>query len=88
MSSLKVKFDRHGNVIKVVGNVGRTRMNRAANELWHGNIEPTFGYKLRRFVHRVVERFNRACENATEHIVGSQTAAEMPYIGIEEHSRG
>lgn len=48
-----IDYDRHGNVRKISGDVGQTRMNRAAYTLWRGEIEPSFGYKLRRFFRRL-----------------------------------
>ena len=50
--TVKIKYGRNGAVKSIKGNVGRTRMNRAALELWKGNVEPTTGYKLRRFFKR------------------------------------
>ena len=45
--TVKIKFDSHGEVKKITGNIGQTRANRGALELWKGNVEPTTGYKLR-----------------------------------------
>ena len=86
-ATIKVKIDRNGNVRRVVGNVGQTRMNKAANELWRGNIEPTFGYKLRRFVKRAVLTFNAKMDEAAQIALGTDvTASEIEYIGLlEEH---
>lgn len=69
-TTIKVKIDRNGNVRRVVGNVGQTRMNKAAAALWQGNIEPTFWYKLRRFIPRAVEYFNE-CMNEAARIARS-----------------
>ena len=87
-ATIKVKIDRNGNVRRVVGNVGQTRMNKAAAALWHGDIEPTFGYKLRRFVKRAVLTFNAKMDEAAQIALGADvTASEMPFIGLEEHVR-
>ena len=87
-TTIKVKIDRNGNVRRVVGNVGQTRMNKAAAALWHGDIEPTFGYKLRRFVKRAVLTFNAKMDEAAQIALGADvTASEMPFIGLEEHVR-
>lgn len=84
---VKIKYDKHGNVKKIIGNVGQTRMNRAALELWKGNVEPTFGYKLRRFVGRAFTELSARAERAAaDHIVGSQAACEVPYICLEERT--
>ena len=83
-----VKFDKYGNVKSIKGNIGRTRMNRAAIELWKGNVEPTVGYKLRRFIRRALNELSVRAEAAyAYHTVGTPSAAETPYIGLEECSR-
>ena len=86
-ATIKVKIDRNGNVRRVVGNVGQTRMNKAANELWRGNIEPTFSYKLRRFFRRAALTFNAKMDEAAAIAYGTDaSAAEVPFIGLlEEH---
>ena len=75
MTTIKIKIDRHGDVRHVVGNVGQTRMNRAANELWRGNIEPTFGYKLHRFIVRAVKTFNAKMDEASRIAYSAETPA-------------
>ena len=87
--TIKVRIDRNGNVRRVVGNVGQTRMNRAAAALWQGNIEPTFGYKLRRFIVRAAKTFNAKMDEAAKIALGTdEPACEVPVIGLlEEHVR-
>ena len=83
---VKIKYDKHGNVKKIIGNVGQTRMNLAALELWKGNISPTTGYKLRRFFKRAVNELTARAEAAScYHNACTRQAAEYSYIGIEEH---
>jgi hypothetical protein len=87
-ATIKVKIDRNGNVRRVVGNVGQTRMNKAAAALWHGDIEPTFGYKLHRFIRRAALTFNAKMDEAAAIAYGTDVpAAEVPFIGLEEHVR-
>lgn len=88
-ATIKVKIDRNGNVRRVIGDVGQTRMNKAATALWHGDIEPTFGYKLRRFVKRAVLTFNAKMDEAAQIALGTEVpASEIEYIGLlEERSR-
>ena len=81
-----VKFDKHGNVKSIKGNVGRTRMNRAALELWKGNVEPTTGYKLRRFFKRFFTALKTRAE-AAHRYHNTPHAAAMPYIGLEDGLR-
>ena len=84
-ATIKVKIDRNGNVRRVVGNVGQTRMNRAASALWAGNIEPTFGYKLHRFIVRAVKTFNAKMDEASRIAYSTDTpAAEVPFIWLLE----
>lgn len=83
--TIKVRIDRNGNVRRVVGNVGQTRMNKAANELWRGNIEPTFGYKLRRFIRRAAITFNVKMAEAAQIALGTDVpASDVPVIGLLE----
>lgn len=86
-STIKVKINSNGEITRVIGNVGQTRMNRAAAALWEGNIEPTFGYKLHRFIVRAVKTFNAKMDEAAAIAYGTDVpAAEVPYIGLlEEH---
>ena len=84
-TTIKVKIDRNGNVRRVVGNVGQTRMNRAAAALWHGDIEPTFSYKLRRFFRRAALTFNAKMDEAAQIALGTDVpASEIEYIGLLE----
>ena len=80
-----VIYDRHGNVKKIKGNIGRTRMNLAALELWKGNVEPTTGYKLRRFIKRMFNELSTRAEAAYAYHTGCPQACEVPVIGLEEH---
>ena len=84
-STIKIQINENGEVRRVVGNVGRTRMNRAAAALWAGNIESTFGYKLRRFIKRLVWTFNAKMDEAAAIARSTDTpAAEVPFIGLLE----
>ena len=84
-ATIKVKIDRNGNVRRVVGNVGQTRMNRAAAALWHGDIEPTFSYKLRRFFRRAALTFNAKMDEAAQIALGADVpASDVPVIGLLE----
>ena len=77
-----VKFDKYGNVKSIKGNIGRTRMNRAALELWKGNVEPTTGYKLRRFIKRVFSELSNRAEMASRYHAAPH-AATAPSIRLE-----
>ena len=82
-----VKFDKYGNVKSIKGNIGQTRANRAATALRFGKIEPTTGYKLRRFIRRALNELSVRAEAAyAYHTVGIPSAAETPDIGLEEHN--
>ena len=76
-STIKVKINSNGEITRVIGNVG----------LWAGNIEPTFGYKLHRFIVRAVKTFNAKMDEASRIAYSTDTpAAEVPFIGlIGEH---
>lgn len=77
-----VKFDKYGNVKSIKGNIGRTRMNRAALELWKGNVEPTSGYKLRRFIKRMFSELSNRAEMASRYHAAPH-AATAPVIRLE-----
>ena len=77
-----VKFDKYGNVKSIKGNIGRTRMNRAALELWRGNVEPTSGYKLRRFFKRMFSELSNRAEMASRYHAAPH-AATAPIIRLE-----
>lgn len=84
-TTIKVKIDRNGNVRRVIGDVGQTRMNKAAAALWHGDIEPTFSYKLRRFFRRAALTFNAKMDEAAQIALGTDVpASEIEYIGLLE----
>ena len=72
----------------IKGNIGYVAQDCAAAKLHRHEVMPTFGYKLRRFCRRLRNYLAYQADIACSHIVGSQTAASMPYIGIEENSRG
>lgn len=83
--TIKVRIDRNGNVRRVVGNVGQTRMNRAAAALWHGDIEPTFGYKLRRFIRRFAKTADAWIDGCAQIALGTDVpASDVPVIGLLE----
>lgn len=77
-----IKFDKHGNVKSIKGNIGQTRMNRAALELWKGNVEPTTGYKLRRFFKRMFSELSNRAEMASRYHA-APVAATAPVIRLE-----
>ena len=82
--AVKIKFDRKtGKVKKITGNIGQTRANLAAYQLWRGNVEPTRLHKLRRFIKRLsTEICARATLAADYH---NERFDDVPYIGLEEH---
>lgn len=80
--TVKIKYGRNGAVKSIKGNIGRTRMNRAALELWKGNVEPTTGYKLRRFIKRMFLELSNRAEMASRYHA-APTAATAPVIRLE-----
>ena len=80
--TVKIKYDRKtGKVKKITGNIGQTRANRAAYQLWRGNVEPTRWYKLRRFFKRLSTEISARIALAADY--HSERFDE--YIGLEEH---
>lgn len=80
--TVKIKYGRNGAVKSIKGNIGRTRMNRAALELWKGNIEPTTPYKLRRFFKRMFSELSNRAEMASRYHAAPH-AATAPVIRLE-----
>ena len=80
--TVKIKYGRNGAVKSIKGNIGRTRMNRAALELWKGNVEPTTGYKLRRFFKRAFNELSNRAEMASRYHAAPH-AATAPVIRLE-----
>ena len=77
-----VKFDKYGNVKSIKGNIGQTRANRAALKLWKGEIEPSTGYKLRRFFKRMFWELSTRAEAASRYHAAPH-AATAPVIRLE-----
>ena len=82
--TVKIKYDRHGAVKSIRGNIGRTRANRGALELWRGNFEPTTGYKLRRFFKRLGHEISRRA-NMAANFYDEESVKAVPYIGLLEN---
>ena len=58
-SKATVYFDKNGEVIEIKGNIGRTRMNRAASAFHFSDPTPTFGMKLLTALHNCFRFFRR-----------------------------
>ena len=87
--TVKIKFDKDGNIKSIKaplpddGTTGRTRMSKAALELWKGNVQPTFWYKTRRFIKRMATEISaRAAVFCDE-----ESVKAVPYIGLLEDGR-
>lgn len=76
-SKTTVFFDRDGKVIDIISNAGRTRNNRAAYYLHCNMTNPPLRQKLRR-------RWEYRFDNIIGRIVGSENAADEPFIGFEK----
>lgn len=85
-SKTVIYFDRSGNVAKIKSNAGATRNNKAAFYLHCNDVEPTFGMKLRRFFRRLRSELRFRADITVSQVVGSELAAEVPYIGLEEYA--
>lgn len=83
---VKIIYTKNGEVKKVVGNVGRTRMSKAALVLWRGEIEPTTGYKLRRFFKRLGHEISRRATMAAN-FYDEESVNVVPHIGLLEDGR-
>lgn len=83
--TVKIKYDsKTGAVKRITGNIGQTRANLAALQLWRGNITPTRWYKLRRFIRRLTIEISARAALAAE--FQDEYFDDVTYIGLEEHS--
>ena len=85
--TVKIKVNRKThNIEKIVGDIGHTAQNMAGAKLYRHEVEPTFSYKFRRFIRRFRREMNYQLDAICGHVVGSEQAASVPYIGIEAHN--
>ena len=59
-SKVTVYFDKNGEPIEAVGNIGETRANRAAGWLRLKDVEPTAGMKFRAGLYKCFRFFRRS----------------------------
>ena len=85
-SKVTIYFDNRGEVLEAVGNIGQTRANRGAFKLLRGQINLSFGYKLRRFLKRLANEIIRRAEMAANYY-DEESVAAVPYIGLLEDGR-
>lgn len=82
-SKVTIYYDNSGEVLDAVGNIGVTRANRGAFKLLRGQINPTFGYKARRFLKRIATEISaRAAIFCDE-----ESVKAVPYIGLLEDGK-
>lgn len=85
-SKVTIYYDAGGEVIEAVGNIGMTRACRGAFELHKGQIEPTTGYKLRRFIRRLAREISHRAEMASR-FYDTESVQAIPVIGLLEDGR-
>lgn len=85
-SKVTIYYDNHNEVIAAVGNIGPTRAGRGAFELHSGHISPTFGCKLRRFIHRLAREIKHRAEMASR-FYDTESVQAIPVIGMLEDGR-
>lgn len=83
-----IKIKRKNGKYVVKGNGDQYLWELANGAMKRGEMQPTFTMKLRRFFRRLRTELSYRIDELCSYIVGSQKAAELPYIGIEEHHRG
>ena len=85
---IRIKHQNGHCIVK--GNGDHFRLQLSRGEIITGVMEPTFGYKLRRFCRRLVNTANAKLEELQTypypHLYPEQSlsAAEVPFIGLEE----
>ena len=83
---IRIKHQNGRYIVKGKGD--HFRLQLSSGEIITGVMEPTFGYKLRRFLRRLVNTANAKLEELQTypHLYPEQSlsAAEVPFIGLEE----
>lgn len=83
---IRIKHQNGRYIVKGKGDCFTLRLS--SGEIITGVMEPTFGYKLRRFLRRLVKTANAKLEELQTypHLYHEQSllAAEVPFIGLEE----
>ena len=85
---IRIKHQNGHCIVK--GNDDHFRLQLSSGEIITGVMEPTFGYKLRRFLRRLVNTANAKLEELQTypypHLYPEQSlsAAEVPFIGLEK----
>ena len=81
---IKIKR-KHGRDV-VVGNGNSFSFRLASGEIVTGDMQPTFGYQLRRFIRRLIRTANAQFDDTITiaTIPELPAAADIPYIGLEE----
>lgn len=87
--TVKIKVNRKTHEIKkIIGNIGHTAQSCAGSMLLRHEIQPTFGYKMRRFVKRLCSEISYHADVLYGSVLRDESATAIPYIGIESCVRG
>ena len=81
---IKIKH-KHGRDV-VVGNGNSFSFRLASGEIVTGDMQPTFGYQLRRFIRRLIRTANAQIDMRVTVATIPQlpAAADIPVIGLED----
>ena len=90
MKTQKIKITRKNGHYRVKGNGDRYLWLLAGGAINRGEMEPTFGYKLRRFFRRLTKTASAQIGKTitVAAIPGMASAADVPYIGLEDSIYG
>lgn len=85
----KIIIKRKGGVYSIKGNGDAYLLDLATGAFRRGEMEMTFGQKLRRFLHRFRLTANHWFDEAAQIALGTEvSASDVPVIGLlEERSR-
>lgn len=88
--TIKIKHKNGHDIVK--GNGDYYRLRLSSGELVTGTMQPTFGYKLRRFCRRFAKTTSAKLAGLAKYSFmyyeRPLLAAEIPYIGLEEERCG
>jgi len=81
---IRIKHQNGRYIVKGKGDCFTLRLS--SGEIITGVMEPTFGYKLRRFLKRMANEISHRAEMAS-HYYDEESVAAVPYIGLLEDGR-
>lgn len=84
----KIIIKRKNGKYTIKGNGDEYLLDLGVGAFRRGEMKPTFRHQLKRFFKRIWWTYLHVVDSAAFNVVGSESAIEIPYIGLEEHVKG